>query len=244
MASIYVRVLDLAKLFDPSYDKRPPKVLAHDTAGVWVKATGSSQKVCLPRQMSGRLAYLIGVIVGDGYLSRPIRRKSHGPGFHWKLVITGPHDYVAELNGMFRKAFGISGGLKRDNRKKDSWQLRFSNVILHRFFARVIGLPMGKKTKHPRWSNFDSVKEYFMHFAAGLIDADGYIGPRYIGIVQKDFNFLVQLQRLLKETHGFHFHGPYVNKKIRGEISSWLIGLYSKDERTRLLRAKDSLNIG
>lgn len=95
--------------------------------------------------MNGKLAYLIGVTIGDGYVSKAARRKSHGAGFYWKIVITGPQDYLVGLQKMFLEVFGVLGGLVKDRRKKDTWQLRFADVILHRFFAKVIGLPQGKR---------------------------------------------------------------------------------------------------
>lgn len=106
----------------------------------------SKQAVRLPEQMDGKLAYLVGVLIGDGYVSKPIKRKSHGSGFHWKIVITGPHSCIVNLRRLFLEVFDLQGGIQQDTRKQDAWQLRFANLTLHRFFTRVIGLPQGKKT--------------------------------------------------------------------------------------------------
>ena len=211
---------------------------------VRAKSLNGKQIVRIPVRMSGKLAYLIAVVIGDGYLSKPIRRKSHGSGFHWKLVITGPRGYIINLQSMFFEMFEIRGGLIQDKRKRDAWQIRFSNLVLHRFFARVIGLPQGKKTVHGAWSRLDLVKEFPLHFLAGLIDSDGHIGSRYIGIIQKRFRFLVRVKRFARETTGLHFRGPYVNKRRAGEITSWIISISRSDERAELLRGKDQLDIG
>ena len=236
--------LDLGKLYDRSYDRRPPTILKHEKGAIWVVAANSNQRIRVPARMSGRLAYAIGVVLGDGYGSEPIERKTHGPGFHWKVVVTGPHDYVRELRRVFLDLFCISGGLKKDKRKRDSWQLRFSSLVLHRFFARVIGLPQGRKTTHKRWTRLNLVKQFPLHFLSGLIDSDGHVGSSYVGIIQNDLEFLKVIQRFAKEKLGFDFHGPHINKKRAGRITSWIISLYRKNERTKLIRAKNRLGLG
>ena len=194
--------------------------------------------------MDGRLAYLIGVIIGDGYVSRPAKRKSHGTGFYWKVVITGPHDYLVGLHSLFFDIFGVHGGLVKDRRKRNSWQLRFANLVLYRFFTRVIGLPQGRKTAHGSWTRFEMVREFPLYFLAGLIDSDGYVGKRYIGIVQKRFRFLVRVKRFANETLRLNFRGSSINRKSDGKIAGWIISIYKKEERARLLRAIALLGIG
>lgn len=236
--------LILQNLYDPTYDRKAPAVLRRNKDGIWVQVTGSHTKVHLPSKMTGKLAYLIGVIVGDGYISGPIKRRTHGPGFHWKVVVTGPHDYVVEIRKHFSGLFCVNGGLQQDSRKKDSWQLRFGNLILNRFFARVIGLPQGRKTTHKRWSRLELVENYPVHFLSGLIDSDGHVGRTYIGIIQKDIEFLKAVQRFVMTTLGLNFHGPYVNKRRNGVITSWIISLFKNREREELVHAKNRLTIG
>jgi len=194
--------------------------------------------------MTGKLAHVVGVLIGDGYVSRSIIRRSHGAGFHWKVVVTGPYSYVLKLQGIFFDVFRISGGIKQDKRKRDSWQLRFSNLILHRFLARVIELPMGRKTTHRRWSRFDLVKKYPLQFLSGLIDSDGHVGQHYLGIIQANKNFLRSVQVFAKGTLGVEFRGPYVNKKQVGKITSWIISIFKRDERSKLIRGINSLHLG
>lgn len=194
--------------------------------------------------MNGKLAYLIGVIIGDGYVSRAARRKTHGAGYYWKIVIIGPHDYLVCLQNLFLEIFGLQGGLVKDRRKKNSWQLRFASLILHRFFARVIGLPQGRKTAHGSWTRFELVRRFPLHFLAGLVHSDGHVGRRYAGIIQKRFRFLVRVKKFAKETLRLRFRGPYVNRKRNGKIAGWMISIYKKEERTRLVHAIARLKIG
>jgi hypothetical protein len=236
--------LDLRLLFDPRFDILPPRIVPDKSGFVRVNSLNGKQVVRIPVVMNGKLAYLIGVVIGDGYVSKAARRKSHGAGYYWRVVITGPHDYLVSLQSLFVRIFGLRGGLVRDLRKEKTWQLRFANLVLHRFFTRVIGLPKGKKTTHGSWSRFELVREFPLHFLAGLIHSDGYVGKKYIGIIQKRFNFLVRVKRFAKENLQFRFRGPSVNRKINGKVAGWMISIYEKEERERLLGAISRLEIG
>lgn len=236
--------LNLGLLFDPRFDILPPRVMLDRPGSVRVTSLNGKQAARIPVEMSGRLAYLLGVVIGDGYVSKAMRRKSHGGGFYWRIVITGPHDYIISLQSLFLEIFGLQGGLIQDRRKKDAWQLRFANLILHRFFTRVVGIPQGRKTSHGAWSRLELVKEFPLHFLAGLIDSDGYVGKRYIGVTQKRYRFLVRVKRFANETLRLHFRGPFVNRRRNGEVAGWIICVYKREERTRFLQAKSMLGIG
>ncbi len=236
--------LDPRLLFDPRFDILPPRMVPDDSGSVRVISLNGKQVVRIPVLMDGKLAYIIGVVIGDGYVSKAARRKSHGAGYYWKVVITGPHDYLDNLQKLFVRIFGLHGGLVRDLRKEKTWQLRFASLVLHRFFTRVIGLPQGRKTTHGSWSRFDLVREFPLHFLAGLIHSDGYVGKKYIGIIQKRFNFLVQVKRFARETLESRFRGASVNRKLNGKVAGWMIAIYAKEERERLLFAIHRLEIG
>jgi len=230
-------------LFDHRYDILPPVVLKSESRFIRAKSLNGRQTVRIPVVMNGKLAYLIGVVIGDGYLSKAIKRKAHGGGYHWKLVVTGPCNYVSRLQGTFLELFGIQGGLWHDKRKTDTWQLRFGSLLLHRFFARVIGISLGKKTTHGAWSRLELVSEFPFHFLAGLIDSDGHIGKKYIGIVQKRLRFLVRVRRFAMLNTGLHFRGPHVNSRKDGRIASWIISISNAKERLRLMKSISQLGV-
>jgi hypothetical protein len=236
-------LLDVDLLFDPRFDILRPKLGTVNSAQVRASTLNGKLTVLIPTKMSGRLAYLIGVVIGDGYLSKPIKRKSHGGGFHWKLVITGTHDYVVRLRESFFAVFDLYGGRIRDERKNDCWQLRFSSLLLHRFFSRVIGLPAGRKTTHGSWSRLELVREHPYQFLAGLIDSDGHISSHLIGIIQKRFRFLIRIKKFAMETCGLAFHGPLVNNRKNGEVTSWIIAIHKREERERLLHSINRLSL-
>ncbi len=236
--------LNLGLLFDSRFDILPPRIVPDVPGFVRVTLLNGKQAVRIPIVMNGKLAYLIGIIIGDGYVNRAAKRKSHGNGYYWKIVITGPHDYLVSLQNLFLGLFGVHGGLVKDKRKKNTWQLRFANQILHRFFTKVIGLPQGRKTTHGSWSRFELVKGFPLYFLAGLIDSDGYVGKRYIGIIQKRFRFLIRVKKFANETLQLRFRGPCVNRKRNGEIVGWIISIYKKEERARLVHAIARLKVG
>lgn len=231
-------------MFDPMFDILPPRMLPDEPGFVRVTSLNGKQVLRLPVVMNGELAYLVGVIIGDGYVSKPARRKSHGTGYYWRVVITGPYRYLVNLRRLFSRVFGVRGGLVKDKRKAKSWQLRFANSILHRFLTRVIGIGQGRKSVNGSWSEFDLVKEFPLHFLAGLIHSDGYIGSRYVGIIQRRRQLLVDVRRFAYETLGLKFHGPIVNRRLNGEIVGWIISIYRKKERAKLVRDLAGLGVG
>lgn len=94
------------------------------------------------------------------------------------------------------------------------------------------------------WSSLELVREFPLHFLAGLVDSDGYVGEHYIGIIQKRFRFLVRIRRFARQNADFHFKGPYVNKRRDGHITSWIISIHRREERERFLKATSQLIAG
>ncbi len=88
------------------------------------------------------------------------------------------------------------------------------------------------------------VRGFPLQFIAGLVDSDGYVGKRYVGIIQNRFRFLVRVKKFASETLLLRFRGPYINRKRNGKIAGWMISIYKKEERVGLDRAINSLKIG
>ncbi len=109
-----VAQIDLRLLFDPRFDILPPRTTPDDPGFVHATSLNGKQAVRIPVVMNSKLAYLIGVIIGDGYVSRAARRKSYGTGYYWRIVITGPHDYLVGIRKLFFEIFGVQGGLVKD----------------------------------------------------------------------------------------------------------------------------------
>lgn len=189
----------------------------------------------LPFEINPDVAYLIGVIMGDGSIMTPIKRKKGG--YYWKIQITSKKDYSDVAYNLLWKIFGCKPSVFRDKRKKDCWYVYLHSKEVHNYFTNVIGIPAGKKAGNMPWlKNCCVTKEIFRHFLAGLIDTDGYIGKKYISLVQKDKNFLEKMKSETADLLNINFTGPYVNKKINGKILAWTINISKKDEMANFLK--------
>jgi len=119
--------------------------------------------------------------------------------------------------------------LQKDRRKNDCWNVCINSLIIHRYFNRVIGIPVGRKAGNMPWlSNFSISRDVFRNFLAGLIDTDGYI-KGYINLTQKDRLFLERVKVASKKILNIDFKGPYVNKKINNLPVGWCLQIGNKE---------------
>lgn len=56
--------------------------------------------------------------------------------------------------------------------------------------------------------------------------------------------FLRMVQNFAEENLGLSFRGPYVNKKHEGMATSWIISLFKREDRLRLIRNINSIHLG
>lgn len=146
-------------------------------------------------KMNEDIAYLIGVITGDGSLIRSIRKKG---GFHYILQITsGSKSYLEYLNSLFKNYFNISGNIIKDKRKRKTFNLRIQNAVVFWYFF-LIGLPIGKKRNIalPKYLINNKLK---LNYLSGLIDTDGNIAHKRIQLKQKDNIFLENVSKELNK---------------------------------------------
>lgn len=194
-----------------------------------------SRPVNLPSEINPDVAYLIGVMLGDGSVMTPIKRKKGG--YYWKIQVTSNKDYSDVVYNLLQKIFKCRPSIFRDKRKKDCWYVSLHSKKVHNYFTGAIGIPAGKKTGNMPWLENCCVKrKIFRHFLAGLIDTDGYVGKKYISLVQKDKNFLEKIKSKAADLLNIEFTGPYVNKKIGGKILAWTINIGKKEGMANFLK--------
>jgi hypothetical protein len=117
---------------------------------------------------------------------------------------------------------------KKKDREK-TWKLEINSLIIHRFVNKVLGIPVGKKSGNISFfQNMKTPNKYYKHVLAGLIDTDGYVSKRYIGLIQSDEKFLKVIKLLSKRHLGIDFRGPNVNKKVNGIPICWIISVSKK----------------
>lgn len=229
-------------LYDPKFDKKPPKVVLKNGKEICLdefldskfnldlvegfRAYASNYIIKLPFFIKNELAYLVGCFLGDGCLKTPTKRKLGG--YYCEMEITCKQEYIEIISRVIIKLFNYKPRIKQDKNKKNCWRVVINSKIIYRFLNRVLKIPYGKKSGRLPWlSEFTLNRDIFKNFLAGLIDTDGYRG-RYLALIQKDKKFLEKIKFKTKKLLGIEFRGPYINRKIENKIVGWWIVLYKK----------------
>ena len=133
------------------------------------------------------IAYLLGVVRGDGSLSQSKRKKG---GYHYTFrIYSGNKESLNYLNSLFQNLFLIEGKILKDKRKESSYNLIIKNSVIFFYFA-ILGSEIGKK-KHGKIPKI--VKESnknLANYLAGLVDTDGSISNKRIKLKQKSKELL------------------------------------------------------
>ena len=156
--------------------------------------------------MNEDIAYLIGVITGDGTI---IKSKRNRGGFHYILKITSDSENCLEyLNYLFNLHFGIQGRIVRDERKNHTYNLVIQNAAVFWYFV-LSGLSIGKKIRI-KVPVLIKTKKLKLNYLAGLVDTDGHVKYKRIQLKQKDRLFLKELYTILNRFN-MNCNKPKVN---------------------------------
>jgi len=192
------------------------------------------RKVNLPKEVTPELAYFIGAILGDGSIKTPIRRNKGG--YYWEVSIACNQDYSRIARKIIWDLFALEPVVWKDKRKRDCYQVNIYSKELHNYLTDYLNLHPGKKAGKMPWpEKCISSQDLFKNFLAGLMDTDGYVGKKYLGLVQKDKAFLEKIKKTASDIMGIEFNGPNVNRKIDGKIVGWIISLSKKEAMTTFL---------
>ncbi len=163
----------------------------------------------LPKKYTRDLAYLTGLISGDGHVSK-------------KTCITitsDSKDYLKNLtSSLIKKIFDCNSLLYS---QRNYWVLHINSRPIHFFFNKIIGLPSGKKKGKLRIPNFIYFsKEFKKGFLMGLFDSDGGLtiskkGKASILISSSTYPFILEVQKMLKEFE-IDLGGPYKSGNRKG----------------------------
>ena len=134
------------------------------------------------------------------------------------------------------RLFSYPHRITKDKRKKNCYRISMHSIIIHRFFHRIIGLPVGKRTYTSLPEMFCETPDLFRHFLAGIIDSDGHVCSKYMAVIQKDREFLDNLSRKSEELLGISFGPSRVNRIIDNEVRGWRITICRKAELKKALR--------
>ena len=165
----------------------------HKIKGSLIKTRRS--KVKIPK-INEDIAYLLGVIEGDGSLSITKRKKG---GYHYLFrIYSGEKKYLDYLQILLYNLFLIKGKINKDKRKKSLYYLLIQNATLFFYFAKL-GSEIGRKKIGNLPNIIKSNKKYALNYLAGLVDTDGSISYKRIQLKQKRFNLIKEINKLCQK---------------------------------------------
>ena len=128
-------------------------------------------RVTPPTKPSTNLAILYGLVCGDGSLTGSASARKRGK---WRIDYCEPGPtVVSEYVRLTREVFGLTPIV----RKRRNWiEAYFCSKIVYRFYSRILGHPMGKKTGSLRIpSVFKRRSRLLFGFLKGLFTAEGSV---------------------------------------------------------------------
>jgi len=133
-----------------------------------------SKGIVLPKILTNELAYICGILVGDGSISKRIEKNEYSI-----KCVGNPKDekdlYHKIIGPRFNDIFGFTPEIRLMD-SNTTYGLRIHSKTLFRFFTEVIGLHYGRKDQKlniPRIIKENP--ELTTYFIRGLFDTDGCI---------------------------------------------------------------------
>jgi len=182
--------------------------------------------ISLPKTMTTDLAYIIGVIFGDGCIFSQTRGK-FGNRSRYGIQITESEEFLMQVvSPKLKHIFGIQS-LSLVKGDGDWYSLILHSKVVHTFLKNVIKIPDGRKKWKliiPQLVRQNS--ELTGAFLRGLFDTDGGISKvsstkPALSLSQADDRFLEEVKKMLIKL-GISFGGPYKSGSHRGhELKSY-----------------------
>src|SRR2546427_3301992 len=192
-ARLYSRVSELAKL-SMSYQKIQTEIF--DSTHIWLSKGSISEWVRGNHSPSGgknkfqavaspELAYVIGVIAGDGNLS------VHGYNYEMLLSVTD-RDFAEEFSRCLAKILGKPNLYKvRWSEKRKRWIVQGSSILLHGFLS--------KPWQHLK-NHIEHSSRCRFSFLSALFDGEGSITGRNLTMTNTDLSLLLYVRKLLAKS--------------------------------------------
>lgn len=192
--------MDLQKLYDSTLVSDFRSICKGDE--IFISTKRSKRLTRVPPELNEDLAYLSGVIVGDGCLEASIRKSG---GYSIKVHVTNKSlIFLNQLNFLFEKYFNYAGYIRK-RKNRDYYDLILNNRIIFLYFNRFLGIrkKKGVLSVPPVFFAEPSVGR---HFLAGLFDTDGYFSCGAFGIMLKGENYVfLDNIRNFTASLGMHF---------------------------------------
>ena len=180
-------------------------------AHVWHKMQNRSiitkRLVTLIPDVGDEVAYLAGVITGDGSLNVCKRKKG---GYHYRIQIVGHKEDLERFAVLFKELFNYKPTVHRDKRKANCYLININSSAIFFYFLKL-GLSSGKKRNLKVPTAIAANAALFKHYMFGLIDTDGYIENNRVQLKQKEETFLKELVQLMQAHFNIKSNPPKVN---------------------------------
>src|SRR3989344_7048459 len=177
---------------------------------MWAKR--SKYKIIMPTEVNEKLAYITGVIVGDGNITITERGITKYPRMTL-IIFNASKSYLEFLNKEFYGVFGIGGKIMK-KLDKECYKLTITKKLIILYFLKIMGLTAGKK-KVLKIPEAVKNKRLFKFFIAGLYDTDGYFSQTF-GIMMSgsNYNFLKEITLLLERYYNISSRKLYFGNLI------------------------------
>ena len=129
------------------------------------------KKIKFPNGMSEDLAELVGIHLGDGYLSLD---KKYDYTISYAGNLQKDKVFMEYINNQYLSLFGTKLKIVL-NIKRNSIVLRIRSKSLHNFLKNSLNIPTGRKTDLVIPDYVKSDKKYLAAFLRGLFDTDGCV---------------------------------------------------------------------
>jgi len=188
----------------------------------------NGKQIKLPKHIDNKLAYLLGVIMGDGHLAYPDKSYDKRTSYNSELRITdGDQETLINLLPFFEGLFSYTPKIYSEISKsnKEVYRIVIKSKPLHRFLMSVCEIPTGNKSNKTDIPQIikRSPLEIQKSFVTGFFDADGCLrlqqGKYPLAILsQKNKKILVSVSRLSKRL-SLDWKGPYKTCSRGNKIS-------------------------
>lgn len=192
----------------------------------------SKHEIQLPRKIDEKIAYFVGLVVGDGHLAGHQMIVKGAWTIHF---CNGDERFVKSIYApLVEDLFGITPPVRKIVRKdgRSYFGVSFASKVVHRLLTNIFQLPAGmkcNKVKMPQILKL-STPEIKASFLRGLFDTDGSIVNRKIKFATTSKSLCREIATEL-ESFGF---SPKVYEWIKSKK-------YLKLFEVRLVRQKDIL---
>ena len=154
-------------------------------------------KIKIP-EIDDNMAYLVGVIMGDGSIIKSKRKKG---GYVYMIhIYSGSIKFLNDINRIAYNLFGYKGIFLKDKRKNNTYRISIQSAVIFWYLINL-GLKFGKKRDLCIPKIFKTKPSYTLNLIAGLIDTDGHVksNSNRIQLKQKSKLFLEELEKILNK---------------------------------------------